>query len=114
MGLGIQFTNGPEKLLVKIRGTDIRFISSEQGMVEAGIEDLKLSHAGVVEEFPDLVDNPDWRAQAIKRFKFKMKEYDNESQRGDYVVAELSKHGYKPERWQMDGHRVKKFNGRFI
>ena len=114
MGLGIQFTNGPEKILVKIRGADIKFVSSEQGMVEASIEHLKLSHAGVVEEFPDLVDAPNWREQAIKRFKSKMKDYDTDAQRGDYIVAELSKHGYKPERWQMDGHRVKKFNGRFI
>jgi len=71
---------------------------------------LRFDKAGVIKEFPDLKDNEEWRFEAIKRFKEKIKSLNNESEVSDYIINELKGCGYKPKFKQRAGFRREVLN----
>ena len=87
------------------------FRTTQFGGAFTTIEGLKLDKFGVEKEFPDLKGNENWKAEAIKRFKEKIKQMDNETQRIEYIKNELTKFGYVPLYLNKQGHRPIKLNG---
>ncbi len=73
------------------------------------LEGLRFSKVGVLKEFPDLKDNPDWKIKAINRLKEHMKNKKTEMEKMLYVKEELNKFGYECLFYQRAGHRQKKF-----
>jgi len=104
----IIFGFASDKILITIRGNDIRFASTQFGAQEANIAGIKLDYAGVIREHPDLETNEDWREIAIERFKEKIKSYHTEEETAQYVIEELRKFGYQPEQKQKEGFRPEK------
>ena len=98
---------GGDIMEVIIKGKDIMF-SDDTGMITT-IDGLKLSKAGVIEEFPDLKDKKNWREEGLKRFKAHLKSISGEMGKTNYVKDELSKSGYEPMFYQPAGWRPKKF-----
>lgn len=103
--IDIIFTYFSDSILVRIKGNEITFGNTAFGSKLANIEGIRLSQKGVLKEFPDLKDNNNWRAEAIKRFKKKIKSMQNEEQIYDYIIEDLSKYGYVPKIRQLAGHR---------
>jgi len=99
------FQYGTEVIEVRINQTNVLFRTqgTQGGFVP--IEGIKLEKAGCVKEHPDLKNDKEWKEKTIKRFKEKIKEYDTEKQRMNYVMKDLIKHGYKPLHFQQSGHR---------
>ena len=100
----VLFNYVTEIILVTIRGTDIRFATSD-GIKEAPIDGLKLSHEGVVKEFPDLKDKENWKEEAIKRFKEKIATMKSEDEICNYIIEDLRSYGYVPKYKQKQGFR---------
>lgn len=94
---------GVELYKIVINGNDIRISDSEK---EAPIENIKLSYSGVIKEFPDLMNQNNWRVEAIKRFKAKLKTFKTEGEKADYIIKDLRKYGFVPKYKQKAGHRV--------
>ena len=101
----ILFGFANEKILVTIRGERITFANTMFGAVESDIEGIQLSHQGVIKEFPDLKDNENWKAEAVKRFKEKISNLKTEQERANYIIEDLEKYGYKIEKIQRGGFR---------
>ena len=101
----VLFYFGTEIIMVRIRGNHVTFVNSAMGAVESTIDGLKLSRAGVIKEFPDLKDSPDWNTEAIIRFKNKIKEMKTEEEIVDYIIEDLRKFGYIPKFKQKAGFR---------
>lgn len=99
------FRFGADHILVSVAGNHITFANTEQGMVQATIEGLRLSKSGVMKEFPDLKDNPDWATEAVKRFKDKVSTLGTEELKVNYIIEDLRKHGYIPMYKQKGGFR---------
>jgi len=106
--IGVIFELGSEIIEVRISGTQCLFKTGQFGGGFAPIEGLKLSKHGVVKEFKDLENRDDWKEEAIKRFKEKLKGMSTEMERTNYVIKDLSKFGYVPRYLQRAGHRIKK------
>ena len=106
--IGIIFQFGNKNIEVVVDGEKCLFRAGEFGGL-VPIDNLKLSYQGVCREFPDLEVRKDWREEAIKRFKEKMKAFKTEEERVDYVVNDLKKFGYIPLYAQKNGFRVKRF-----
>jgi DNA-binding MarR family transcriptional regulator len=104
--IGIIFQFGGEVIEIRISGYNILFKSSTYGSQYASIDNLYLSKEGVIKEYPDLKDNDLWREEAIKRFKDEIKKLANEKKIADYIIKDLSKHGYIPKYKQESGKRV--------
>jgi len=104
----ILFNFASDKILVTIRGGSISFSSTAMGTIESTIDGLKLDYSGVILEFPELEGKDNWKEEAIKRFKKKIKELPTEQDRADYIIYDLKKYGYVPEQIQKGGHRPKK------
>lgn len=96
---------GPDFILVRVDGHNVQFANTAFGAYYAPIEGLQLSKQGVEKEFPDLKDKPEWRAEAIQRFKNMIVNLKNEVQVADYIIGELRKVGYKPLYLQKKGFR---------
>ena len=92
-------------VLVKIQGWNITFGNTNYGTRLAPIECLRLDRSGVMNEFPDLKDDPNWRDEAIKRFKDKIKHMRSEEQIAEYIIEDLKKFGYIPKWKQKGGFR---------
>jgi len=101
----ILFQLGNENILVVINGKDVKFGSTEFGAQLADINGLKLDYNGVCREFPDLETRDDWKEEACARFKEKIRNMENEEERAEYLIEELSKLGYTPLKKQRRGHR---------
>ena len=101
----IIFYFGTEIVMVRIRGNHVTFCTSTNGNVEATIEGIKLSKAGVIKEFPDLKDRDDWKVEAINRFKDKIRAFTTEEAVAEYVIEDLKKFGYVPKFKQKQGFR---------
>ncbi len=108
IGIIFQFAN--QMTEVRIDGNNIYFRDQKSGGFGT-IECLQLNRTGVIKEFPDLKDNKNWKEEAIKRFKEKIKSLDTENQKMKYIVKDLQGHGYIPRYIQKPGHRVIKLNG---
>ena len=104
----ILFGFGSDKILVTVRENKISFSSTAMGAIESTIDGLKLDYSGVILEFPDLNGKNNWKEEAIKRFKKKIKELPTEQDRADYIIYDLKKFGYIPEQIQKGGHRPTK------
>ncbi len=104
------FFHGTEILLVRVNGHDVRFSNSAYGNIWSSIEGLKLDYAGVCREFPDLESRTDWKQEAIKRFKEKLKSLGSEESITDYLISDLKKYGYIPKFKQKAGFRRETIN----
>ena len=96
---------GTEIVLIRISGNDVRFGNSSYGAQMATIEGMKLDKHGVLKEFPELKDNPNWRVEAIAKFKDKIREIGNERKIAKYLIEDLKKFGYIPKFIQEAGKR---------
>ena len=103
--IDILFRFGGDNIIVKVNGKHIALGSTQYGAQLATIEGLMLSKEGTIKEFPDLKDNPNWRLEAIKRFKEKLNSLSGESAVADYVITDLRKFGYVPMFKQVSGKR---------
>jgi len=98
---------GTEIVLVRINGRNVTFGAniSPNNPVMTTIDGLRLSKAGVIKEFPDLKDNPNWQQEAIARFKDKIRSFNTEEEIWKYVIDDLKKFGYIPKYKQVAGYR---------
>ena len=92
-------------ILIKINGNDIRFRDTAHGNYESTIEGIRLDRTGVIKEFPELKDDPNWKVEAIKRFKEKLKSLQTEEAIADYIISDLRKFGYIPKWKYKKGFR---------
>jgi len=99
------FYRGGEIILIRIIGHHVTFSNSDYGAFYATIDYLKLNYEGVIKEHPDLEGRDDWNKEVIKRFKEKIKSYDNEDEISDYMIKELRAVGYRPKYRQKKGFR---------
>jgi len=106
--IGALFRFGTEIVEVRIEKTEIYFRTSTFGGGFATIDGLKLDKKGVIKEHPDLDGRDDWRPEAIKRLKEKMRLLANEYTRMEYIISELKKVGYTPLVLQKKGFRPTK------
>ena len=106
--IGVIFQFGSDIVEVRVDGFNVLFRTQQFGGAFAPIDGLNISHAGVIKEFPDLDNNPDWKKEAINRFKEKIKLYATEKDRMDYIIQDLKRYGYIPLYWQEKGFRVKR------
>ena len=103
--IDLLFEFGSEVVLIRIVGTNVVFGNTSYGARFGTIDNLKLSHSGVIKEFPDLENRDDWQIEARNRFKRKIKEFNNEKERADYIIEDLEKKGYKLKKIHQSGHR---------
>lgn len=103
--ISAMFTFGTDTILVVVKGNEVTFGNTSFGAVMSSIDGLKLSREGAIKEFPDLKDNPNWRNEAIKRFKEKIALLDKEKEILEYVITDLKKYGYVPKYKQVQGFR---------
>jgi len=101
------FRIGGDLLDVVIDGNNILFTDAS-GVITT-IEGIRLSKSGIIKENPDLIDDDDWKAKGIKRFKEYVNKIKTEKKKIEYVKNELQKHGYQPLFFQQAGFRPKKF-----
>jgi len=102
------FRLGGDEVEVIIDESNIMFRDTSSGTTTT-IHGLKLSKGGVIKEHPDLKDDDNWRKKAIERLKEHTKKFKTEKDKLNYIVEELSKHGYEPRFFQRAGHRPQKF-----
>lgn len=101
--IGAILSQGTRIYRIVVNGNSIVFNDGQQ---EATINNLKLSKSGVIKEFPDLNNRDDWREEAIRRFKEKLKKFKTEDEKLIYLVEDLEKHGFTPLYKQRQGCRV--------
>ena len=101
----ILFSFGNETILVKVDGNNVKFSNSNFGAVESDISGLKLSHEGVIREFPNLKDDVNWKSKAIQRFKDHIKSLRTEEDKASYIINDLKKSGYTARYKQKIGFR---------
>ncbi len=99
------FQFGPDIILVRVSGNQILFGNTSQGAQMAPLSGLKLSKSGVIKEFPELEDNPNWNGVAVEKFKEKIKELKTERAKIFYIIGDLRKHGYIPKKLREAGKR---------
>jgi hypothetical protein len=98
---------GNEVIIVRIRGHDVSFgANTRSNPMMAPIDGLALSHEGVIREFPELKGEPNWRIEAIAKFKEKIHSLDSEDKIYHYVVDDLKKFGWIPVYKQRQGFRM--------
>lgn len=73
------------------------------------IESVKLDYDGVIKEYPELKDNPEWREEIIRKFYKKCNDYNSDEEVCGYIVEDLKKWGYKLISVSRRGFRPKKF-----
>lgn len=103
--IGVIFQFGNEIVEVRIGQTECLFRTKQSHGALYPLEALRLDKVGVFKEHPDLKGNSEWKKEAIKRFKDKLKTYETEEQKMKYVIDDLGKFGYKPLKFQKKGHR---------
>lgn len=101
------FQLASEIIKVIIDGSNLMFMDMNNNI--AVLEGLKISYQGVINEFPDLKNNENWKKIAIERLKEKVKSFNTEHERLYYVKEELIKFGYDALFFQKKGWRVEKF-----
>ena len=108
--IGVIFDYSGDKVEVRVTGNQVLFRTNQTGSQFTTIEGLKLDYKGVCREHPDLEKKENWKGEAIKRFKEKIKSYDTEEQKINYIINDLKKFGYIPCFIQKAGHRIKKIS----
>jgi len=104
MVIGVVFEYAAEPMEVRIDGLSILFRTVQQSNWVT-IDNIKLSHSGVIKEFPELEGRDDWKEEAVKRFKTKIKGLKTEKERAHYIIHDLKQHGYLPRYMQVSGFR---------
>jgi pantothenate kinase-related protein Tda10 len=104
IGLLFQFASEP----VEVRIMQHNVVFRKTGSGYATIDNLRLDKLGVIKEFPDLKDSENWREEAVRRFKDKIKEMKSEEEISKYIINDLTKFGYKAIAKQREGFRVEK------
>lgn len=107
--IGVVFQFGTKIVEVRIDDTQCLFRTGDLGGAFFPIENLQLDKKGVIREFPDLRYKENWREEATKRFKEKMKTFKTEEERVEYIIEDLKQFGYVPLYSQKKGFRIKKF-----
>jgi hypothetical protein len=107
IGLILEYANN--KVEIRVQGLTCYFRTSDFSKF-ATIDGIKLDYKGVCREHPDLETAEDWREQAIKRFKEKIKQMETEQQIIKYLIVDLRKYGYKPLFIQRAGYRPVRLN----
>jgi len=102
------FRIGGDLISVKVEENTILFFETATGLTST-IEGLRLDKSGVLKEFPDLENDPEWKRKTIERFKEHIKKFPSEMKKINYVKDELKKHGYEPLYYMPKGWRPKKF-----
>jgi hypothetical protein len=105
--IGLIFSFGTEIIEIRIDGNNILFRNNQSGFTT--IDGIKLDKLGVIKEFPDLKDNENWQNIARQRFKDKIKSFNTEMEKANYIIEDLKQFGYKPMYKQRRGFRVEKF-----
>jgi len=106
----IMFQKGTELIAVNINGDIIQFGKIAGQFIQfAGIEGLKFDFEGIVKEFPDLKDKPfdEAKAEAIRRFKEKLRSMQTDDERAKYVIKDLKEYGYIAKKVNRTGFRPK-------
>ena len=93
----------------KISVNNLKPVIYFRGRMLPLIESVKLDYDGVIKEFPELKDNPEWREETIRRFYKKCKEYDSDEKVCQFIYDDLKKWGYKLISINRRGFRPKKF-----
>lgn len=104
------FYYGSEIVLVRIVDRNVYFSTSTFGAMSSSIEGLKLDKAGAIKEWPDLENNPEWKQEAIKRFKEKIASFRIEDDAARYIIEDLKQYGYVPKWKQKQGFRKEKIS----
>ena len=108
--IGVVFQHINQIVEVRVEKNNIQFRTDEYGGAFVPIEGLRLDKKGVEKENPDLKDDKKWREKAIERFKEKVKLFNTEMEKINYLIKELKKCGYKPMIMQRKGFRPQKIN----
>lgn len=98
------FRLGAETIIVRIDGSHIVFSRAGENKM-APIDGLKIDYGGVLRQFPELKDDPNWRNKAIVRFKQHIRGLIDENSRARYIIEDLKLHGYIPQAMQRTGFR---------
>ena len=113
--IGIIFTRGGTEFVdIRIEGNNINWRSTDYGSQFFPLETLSFDKTKVLNEFPDLKDNPLWRDEALKRLKDKIHSFSTEKEKASYIVKELEIIGFQPHSYQIQGCRTKKWLGSII
>jgi len=102
--IGVIFNFGTEVVEVRVKDNNVFFRTSNSQQF-GDIDGIKLDKVGVLKEHPDLKDREDWKQEARKRFKQKIKQMDNENEQIKYVIEDLSHYGYVATHIQKQGFR---------
>jgi hypothetical protein len=96
-----------ENHAVIIDGNNIMF-ADDSGQVST-IEGIKLVKSGVVKEFPELENDPEWRRKVIERFKEKIRTMNSEIEKINYIKDEFVKFGHTALYYKRAGSRPMRF-----
>jgi len=103
------FRRGTELAGIQILGDKTLRFGKQVGsnFVYSGIEGLKLSIQGILQEFPDLKDKTDKeiKEEGLKRFLEHLKSLKNDIEIMKYLQRDLVKHGYQLQLYMRKGHR---------
>lgn len=107
MTIQLTFQQGSQRVAIRVIQDNVLFIDLETNMM-APIEGLNFNRQGVINEYPDLKDDKDWKQKAIQRFADKVKSFQTENQKANWLIQEMKDMGYKPLYKQRNGFRAEK------
>jgi len=107
MAIQIAFKYGGDNIFVIIEGNVLMFLDANNNITT--LDGLKISRSGVIEEFPDLKDDEDWKKKGLERLKQHIKKFDTETKKMMYIKDELNKYGYEALYFCKAGFRPKNF-----
>ena len=99
------FLFGPDVILIRVEGHKVEFGNTSYGARLSNIDGLQLSKQGVEKQFPDLINNPLWREEAVRRFKENINSLHGEKAIMKYIQEDLAPHGYVMKRYHQNGYR---------
>lgn len=106
--IGVIFQYINEIVEIRINNNELLFRTQSSFGKFIPIEHIRIDKKGVLKEFPDLIDNPEWRIISIQRLKDKLKSFQTEDEKIKYIIEDLAKYGYRAMYTQKQGHRVVK------
>ena len=109
--LVFQDPKGVAMAITIIGKNNLRFTITERGIVkQTPIEGLTFNVSGIIKEFPDLAGQPitDIKIQGVQRFKAHIEKMKSHKEIEEYLVGDLSKHGYKYLGKRRAGFRFEK------
>jgi hypothetical protein len=107
MILGV-FELGADQAEIVVDNNNLMFKDGGSNTITT-LEGLQLSKSGVLKEFPDLTDNPEWKKISLERLKEHVKTLEGENNKMNYIKDELTKFGWKPLFKHRAGFRPEKF-----